>query len=97
VSTYYTTCAKCGDEIGSAHKILWLAARPFHPECATERDRTGEREAAVAELLEAAKRSDEWFDWFYNVTKQGVKNPESRVTWNELKQAIANYVRLRDE
>lgn len=50
MSTFYTACAKCGDEIGSAHKILWLAGKPWHPECATERDRMGERDKVAQEL-----------------------------------------------
>ena len=81
MSSFYTTCAKCGDEIGSAHKILWLAAGPFHSECATEHDRTRERDAAVAELLEAAKQvtgTDVYFG----------------TALEHLEQAIANYVRL---
>ena len=34
MSTVYYPCAKCGDEIGSAHPIEWLAAKPYHLECA---------------------------------------------------------------
>jgi len=85
VSTYYTTCAKCGDEIGSAHEILWLAARPFHPECATERDRLGDRDAAVVGLLEAARAA---LPFLYGHWPK---------EYDRVKQAIANYVRLRDE
>lgn len=89
MSTYYYSCEKCGDELGSAQDILWLQEKPYHPECATERDRTAEREAAVAELLEAAKAfaDDQALD-HYELDWND---------WNRLKQAIANYVRLRDE
>ena len=91
MSTFYTTCAKCGDEIGSAHNILWLAARPFHPECATERDMMAERDAAVAELLEAAKAIvNEFLEM-----SEGIKDTPLDI--QRLNQAIANYVRLRDE
>ncbi|KKM83134.1 hypothetical protein LCGC14_1312470 [marine sediment metagenome] len=33
MSTVYYPCAKCGDEIGSAHPIEWSAAKPYHSEC----------------------------------------------------------------
>ena len=96
MSTFYTACAKCGDEIGSGHKILWLAARPFHPECATERDRSKEREAAIADLLEALKDVTASFGRCMELNKSAPKEIIS-IRLQKAHQAIANYVRLRDE
>jgi len=85
MSTYYYSCEKCGDELGSAQDIIWLQEKPYHPECATERDRTEERDAAVAELLEAAKGS---LPFLYGHW------PKEH---DRVKQAIEKYIRLRDE
>lgn len=51
MSSFYTTCAKCGDEVGSVHSLIWIDGKPWHPECATEKDRQGERGKLVREFV----------------------------------------------
>lgn len=46
------------------------------------------RNTATAELLEAAKKADRWFSWYYEMGN-GQQDEKKQTTWNQLKQAIA--------
>ena len=45
--------------------------------------------AATAGLLEAAKKAEKWFAFYYRLVEPGEKEPPQRSTWNYLKAAIA--------
>ena len=47
-----------------------------------------DRETNHGELLEAAKKANRWFGWYYEMGN-GQQDEKKQTTWNQLKQAIA--------